>query len=177
MPSGVYGLNVNGLDSTKIQSGLPLGELGYTNYSICSIGYECELGEQFPCQPGTYSSAVGQSACVACGKNGGYNLLAGLSSCLPVPVGWYGIGSEEDALAFSSISRCPAGAYCVGGVLTQCGPGTVQARPQSTFCNACATGEYQDTAGETVCKTCTVSCPPGLVPTEVASLLIYFCLY
>ncbi|XP_071505048.1 uncharacterized protein [Diadema antillarum] len=103
-------------------------------YNICPAGYYCpngtEHGQQFPCWPGTYNNATGQtsnSSCLPC-LGGmycmGYHNEWPTSNCSD---GWYCMsGASSPMPSDPSIGgRCQAGQYCPGGseLPTDCDPG------------------------------------------------------
>ena len=113
-----------------------------TNMKLCEIGHYCpgNVGEQIPCEPGTWALSFGQSSCEKCPAG----MFCDGTGYAPCPIGHYcsvsqsdpppecpkGTYSNEDFIEFvdsngqtfnfglksaSECTPCPAGKHCAGG--------------------------------------------------------------
>ncbi len=107
----------------------------------CSPGQYSLAGVCTPCPPG-HTCAGEASAPVPCGSDNLFS-AGGAQNCTEVSEGFFSTGGSESTR--TGQQRCPAGSFCVGGLLISCDAGTFQ--PQT---------------GQGTCLDCALECPTGL---------------
>lgn len=114
----------------------------------CYAGYFCTSGASSPTQeisPVGYYSLAGAAYPSPC-LPGTYQSVAGQSSCLECPEGYY-----CPTLAVETPTDCPAGHFCVAGSIAPepCAIGSYVSTANSfdSACEACPAGKYCLTAG------------------------------
>eukprot|EP00817_Percolomonadidae_sp_ATCC50343_P003418 CAMPEP_0117418838 /NCGR_PEP_ID=MMETSP0758-20121206/542_1 /TAXON_ID=63605 /ORGANISM="Percolomonas cosmopolitus, Strain AE-1 (ATCC 50343)" /LENGTH=4727 /DNA_ID=CAMNT_0005199587 /DNA_START=68 /DNA_END=14251 /DNA_ORIENTATION=+ len=181
-PIGTYGQG-NGLKKESDCQACPAGFYcdveGKRPSTIqkCNAGYFCKLGSTSPtptveaqggkCPPGTYCP-VGASVPIQC-ANKYYQNLAGESSCLLCPAGFYCGASNGTA----NPVQCPSGYFCpngTGSIIPPCPIGTYSpnvsiALTSETQCTKCPGGYFCGTPG---LATPTDRCTEGYFCTEGA---------
>jgi hypothetical protein len=143
---------------------------------LCLKGYYCPNGlNMLFCPAGTYSDALGVSACTMC-PAGTYSFAvsaSSLSACISCLRGYYCPGGSiitpcpegtyydlTGASTSSTCTACPAGTYSVSsGASTQsvcllCGLGTFSDSAASTLCRQCYRGTFANATGKTGCSGC-----------------------
>lgn len=129
-------------------------------YSIsdCGVGHYCENGLQALCPPGTYGNTVGLSECSAC-QGGTVCPSSGLTLPLPCPPGF--ICSLPGDVHPNYL--CPAGAYCLGFVLTMnVAAVDVPSKylpitcPQGLYCSAGTNAKLPDLTNPSAPRLCAV---------------------
>ena len=109
---------------------------------ICEPGYYCIAGVRHRCPLGYYGAVSGLHAdtcsgqCDAgflcplnssspkqlpCGLDASVYCPQGSYESIEVPAGYYSVGDDHTTRA--SITACPAGHYCIGGVMRKCAAG------------------------------------------------------
>eukprot|EP00051_Salpingoeca_urceolata_P013695 m.172896 g.172896 ORF g.172896 m.172896 type:complete len:1936 (-) comp17866_c0_seq1:81-5888(-) len=126
----------------------------------CALGHFCVNGIMNPCPKGSYQNEEGATDCLPCGI-GSYGDSVGRENCTLVPDGFFGTGgsSAETSIA---IERCKPGHYCIGGVETECAPGSGQPEQEKSSCHPCNLGEYQSESAQLDCT----ACPSGKFANE-----------
>lgn len=142
MKAGHYGV----LNYTLVDL-YPSLEIGFIAEEPCMAGAWCTDGKEVMCPAGTFSRPLATS-CTPCGPSG-YSLSDGSIDCIPISDGFYGISSGPGSghNAFSSVKKCPAGSYCVGGVRRACPKGTYQPNEEEHMCLSCGIGYYNPHVG------------------------------
>lgn len=127
-----------------------------TGCDMCGSGSFCVQGLQTPCPAGTFQSQIGQTGCNDCGV-GRYNDVTGRNStCNLIAPGFFSPVLNDTRA--TNVSACSPGSYCVGGIRTLCGPGSVQVLAGQANCTPCVNGTYSALAGTSA--PCTPA-PPG----------------
>ncbi|KAA8594284.1 hypothetical protein FQN60_005118, partial [Etheostoma spectabile] len=114
---------------------------------LCPAGYSCPVGSasEVPCEPGTYSPALGAAHCIICPKGtmcsssatqepsicpAGHFCPAGTALPQLCPLGTF--SNQTGALSLSACTPCPSGVYCSSyGASTPQG-GAMEPTPQSS---------------------------------------------
>ena len=106
------------------------------NLGPCPPGFYCLEGLKYPCGLGTFQDIPGQIACKPCGL-GYYNDVAARNvSCVPIPIGYYGVGGT--AQTRRGTAPCQPGFYCSAGVSQVCGASTYQPSGTQGSCVPCS---------------------------------------
>jgi hypothetical protein len=157
---------VNSIDSCSLGSYRSLKgpwRSGCPGYKFCEFGFYCDGEVRKPCPEGTYGNQEGlldsncSSQCPegfycplqtispfahSCGSSSVY-CPRGSPSPLMIPQGYYGMGKSIDT--YSSISLCPVGFYCSGGLKFPCPAGTygdITGLSTSNCSNLCPSGFF-----------------------------------
>ena len=124
----------------------------------CPAGYTCACAAPVPC---TATSAATSSSASYCPAN----------SVTPVAVtpGYVALANSAGLLV--SQGACPIGTYCLGGILTQCPPGTYGTAPRQVLpsaCVPCPAGTFSVAMGATGSSSCS-PCPARTNTTTAIS--------
>ena len=123
-------------------------------FCYCKSGYAHAVGMLTCriCDPGTYNSQLGQTACSNCSV-GLYSVhfgAIGNETCLACPLGqWSPEGSP-------SCNLCPANsrAAASSGFLVNCTCDAGFSGPNGGACTVCAAGKYKTVTGASPCESC-----------------------
>ncbi|MFA6514329.1 MAG: hypothetical protein WCT50_03540 [Patescibacteria group bacterium] len=135
--SGTGGTNIN--SCSECEAGTYNTTTANTSCKQCDAGHYCTgKTNKTACDPGYYRSGTGGTninSCSECGS-GTYNNSYGNTSCDSCNPGYYCTGG-------SNIDPCPVGTYLnsYGG-------------DDSGSCKGCSAGTYNNTTGQSGCKTC-----------------------
>eukprot|EP01047_Picozoa_sp_COSAG01_P016494 COSAG01_NODE_846_length_13141_cov_4.222205_5_plen_2539_part_01 len=154
-----------------------------TSDSLASTGYKCTL-----CTPGLFQDKTGSIQCKKCPPGASTDGLNGSGSihcmdCLPgmwsnkstvpckiCPSGW--VTNTLSKFSATNCSACSAGQSSVTATLdcAPCAKGFIS-QVAATTCDACMSGRYQNSTGQTAC----IKCAAGLYAPDSAAVSIKSC--
>ena len=139
-------------EQTKCEAGYYC-PAGAENPTVCPAGASCSGGGSYtPCTGSKYQSSGGQGVCLSCEK-GKYTSKktgdVGNTQCSSCEAGYYCPDGNNR-------KECSAGYYCPAGASeqTKCPAGAKCSKSGQTAPEYCTGSSYQDTEGQTSCKTC-----------------------
>jgi hypothetical protein len=124
------------------------------DYCYCKIGYAHAVGMSTCriCDPGTYNSQLGRTACSNCSV-GMYSVnygAIGSETCLSCPLGQWSPEGSPNCNFGPANSRAPAGS----GSITKCLCDAGYTGADGSTCVPCEVGTYKDTSGSGACSAC-----------------------
>lgn len=139
------------------------------SFAQCEPGFhDSSSGDCLPCQRGSFSSAVAQSACTACAP-GSVAADTGRSTCADCPEGHY-----QPAGGRSSCLPCLAGTATSSTkqlVCQFCAPGQYTVSNGSVACTPCDRGRFQPSSGASAC----LPCSPGTIADRLGATVCDVC--
>lgn len=137
--------------------------------TVCPPGYACSCGRNpSPCTDAT----------TLCPANSAlpFNVTEGFISTTVAPL--YAVDAALKVRGSQAV--CPIGAYCTGGVLRPCAPGSygaVIAQSHQQDCNSCAAGSYIAEAGAVGSPSVSpcLRCPAGTAPSAAGAAQCALC--
>lgn len=118
-----------------------------TNESPCALGHFCVNGVEEQCPAGLFQNEMAQTSCKTCLNS--FQDVPGQSSCQNCDDGF----KVNNVSLPSSQVPCSAGEACLNCIVSPCTAGQF-APAQSSMCQDCLAGTFQDENGQENCVSC-----------------------